>query len=45
LRFGIEVDDFARPSPGVALQDGLRPAGRSRTGKVRRVLLPPGAVW
>src|SRR5215510_3227038 len=36
----VEVDDLARPSSAVSLQDGLQLAADSRTGKVRRVLLP-----
>src|SRR5438093_6527484 len=36
----IEVDDLARPSSAVPLQDDLLLAVGSRTGKVRGVFLP-----
>src|SRR5437870_4430551 len=38
LDFQIEVDDLARPTTCIALQDGLLLA-IARTGKIRRVLL------
>src|SRR6266508_4493431 len=37
---GVEVDDLARPSSAVSLQDVLLLAVSSRTGKVRGVFLP-----
>jgi len=37
---GVEVDDLARPSSAVSLQDALHLAADSRTGKVRGVFLP-----
>src|SRR5262249_21349217 len=38
-RLRVEVDNIARPSTAVSLQDGLWLAAQARTGKVRRRVL------